>query len=167
MKIYGGGGETLKIKLLVLALLPFLLLSACGTEKSGAAGTGGDVHPLTVEIMTPEKLEAGQTAILSAVVKQGEETVEDADEVIFEVWESGSRNDAEMIEAEHTSDGVYEAETELEEGLYFVQAHTTARLMHAMPKQELTVGNPDPASIVPDDSDDSEGMKNVEGHSGH
>lgn len=166
MKIFGEAENTLKIKLLVLALLPFLLLSACGTEKSGAAGTD-EVHPLTVEILTPEQVEAGQTAPLSVVVKQGEETVEDADEVIFEVWESGSRDEAEMIEAKHTKDGIYEAETELEEGLYFVQAHTTARLMHAMPKQELTVGNPDPASIVPDDSDDSEGMKNVEGHSGH
>lgn len=157
----------MKLKLLTLLMLPFLLLSACGTEKSGAAGNNEDVHPLTVEILTPERVEAGQTAILTAEVKQGDEMVEDADEVIFEVWESGSRNDAEMIEAEHIADGVYEAEAELEVGLYFVQAHTTARLMHAMPKQELMVGNPDPASIVPDDSDDSQGMKNVDEHSGH
>lgn len=155
------------MKLLVLALLPFLLLSACGTEKSGAAGNDDEIYPLTVEILTPKQVEEGETILLSVVVTQGEEKVEDADEVMFEVWESGHRKEAEMIEAKHTADGIYEAETEFEEGLYFVQAHTTARLTHAMPKKELTVGNPDPASIVPDDSEDSEGMKNVEGHSGH
>lgn len=155
------------MKQLTLLMLVFLLLAACGTEESGAASGSGNIEPLTVEILTPEKVEAEEPTLLSASVMQGEETVEDADEVIFEVWESGNRNGAEMIEAKHTKDGVYEAEAELGEGLYFIQAHTTARLMHAMPKQEVTVGNPDPASIVPDDSDDAEGMKNVEEHTGH
>jgi hypothetical protein len=154
------------MKQLTLLMLVFLLLAACGNEESGTASSG-NIEPLTVEILTPEKVEAEEPTLLSASVMQGEETVEDADEVIFEVWESGNRNGSEMIEAKHAAEGVYEAEAELGEGLYFIQAHTTARLMHAMPKQEVTVGNPDPASIVPDDSDDAEGMKNVEEHTGH
>lgn len=162
----GKAGNTVKMKHLMLLML-FLLLSACGTEESGAADNSGSIEPVTVEILTPEKMEAGQTVLLSAAVAQGEEKVQDADEVLFEVWESGNRNEAQMIEAKHAADGVYEAETKLEEGFYFIQAHTTARLMHAMPKQELTVGNPDPASIVPDESNDAESMKKMDGHSGH
>ncbi|PSL30639.1 YtkA-like protein [Planomicrobium soli] len=148
--------------------LSVLLLGACGTKEAETSGAGNTLEEVVVDFNTGQSAEAGEKVALSVTVTQGDETVEDADEVVYEVWESGHRSDGEMIAAKHTTDGVYEAETVFEEeGLYYMQAHTTARRLHAMPKQEITVGNPDPESIVPDDSEDSEGMKMMEDHSGH
>lgn len=154
-------------KLIGLAML-LLLLAACGSEEADSAGTGNSLEEIVVDINTPQTAEVAEEVVLSVTVTQGDEAVEDADEVVYEIWESGHRDSGEMIEAEHTEAGVYEAETVFEEeGLYYMQAHTSARRLHVMPKQEITVGNPDPASIVPDDSDDSHGMEKMEDHSGH
>lgn len=148
--------------------LPFLLLAGCGSEEADSAGTGEMIEEVVVEFNTEPQADPAEEVLLSVTLSQGNEAVEDASEVVYEVWESGDRNNSEMITAEHTEDGIYEAETSFEEeGLYYMQAHTTARGMHVMPKQELTVGNPDPDSIVPDNSDDSQGMDKMDGHSGH
>ncbi|WP_142828780.1 FixH family protein [Planococcus soli] len=148
--------------------LPFLLLAACGTGEADSPGAGDPIEEVMVAFNTDTQADPAVEVVLSVTVTQGDEVVEDADEIVFEVWESGDRNNSEMIPAEHAEDGVYEAETIFEEeGLYYMQAHTTARSLHVMPKQEITVGSPDPDSIVPDDSDDSQGMDKMEDHSGH
>ncbi|MDE0583495.1 MULTISPECIES: FixH family protein [Planococcus] len=147
----------------IVLVLVMLLLAACGEEDS-SAGTGELPQQVEVEFNTEETAEPGEEVRLSATVTQGTEAVEDADEVVFEVWQSGARENSEMLEASHTQDGVYEHSwTVEEEGLYFIQAHTTARRMHVMPKMELTVGDPDPETIVPDDSEDSDAMEKM-GH---
>ncbi|HSJ38774.1 MAG TPA: FixH family protein [Planococcus sp. (in: firmicutes)] len=153
-------------KFIWIALLSSLLmLSACGEEESGSAGAGMNTEPIETKFNSDETSEPGEKMTLSVTVTQGEELVEDADEVVYEVWQSGNREESEMLPADHIGDGVYEAEAAFgEEGLYFVQAHTTARRLHVMPKQELTVGDPDPETIVPDDSDDEEGMDKMDGH---
>ena len=148
--------------------LPFLLLAGCGSEEADSAGTGEMIEEVMVEFNTEQQAEPAEEVLLSVTLSQGDEAVEDASEVVYEVWESGDRNNSEMITAEHTENGTYEAETSFgEEGLYYMQAHTTARGMHVMPKQEITIGNPDPDSIVPDNSDDSQGMDKMDDHSGH
>lgn len=155
-------------KLLWLGV-PILLLAACGSDGD-SAGAGNSTDIIEVEINTPQEAEVAEDVTLSVTVTQGDETVEDADEVVYEVWQSGDRDHSEMIEAEHTEGGIYEAETTFEEeGLYYMQAHTTARRLHVMPKQEITVGDPDPSSIVPDTSEDPEGMDmmDMDEHSGH
>ncbi|MGM0898761.1 MAG: FixH family protein [Bacillota bacterium] len=144
-------------------LLLTLLLAACAEEDS-STGAGEMVQEVKVEFNTKDSAELGEEVMLSATVTQGSEAVEDADEVVFEVWQSGAREDSEMLEGSHTEDGIYEHSRIFEEeGLYFIQAHTTARRMHVMPKMELTVGDPDPESIIPDDSDDSDAMEKM-GH---
>ncbi|MGI2329415.1 FixH family protein [Planococcus sp. YIM B11945] len=154
-----------KVAWLVMVML---LLGACGTDEPASSGAGTMPEEVKVSFNTEQTAEAIQPVVLSVTVTQGEEAVEDADEVVFEVWQSGHREHSEMITAEHTEKGIYEAVTEFDEdGLYFVQAHTTARRLHAMPKQEITVGSPDPASIIPDDSDDSQGMDKMNEHMGH
>ncbi|WP_422122727.1 FixH family protein [Planococcus sp. X10-3] len=153
-------------KIIWMAILfGLLLLAACGEDDS--AGAGPSTELIETEFNSPETAEPGEALTLSVTVTQGDELVEDADEVVYEVWESGHREASDMLTAEHKGDGVYEAETSFdEEGLYFVQAHTTARRLHVMPTQEVTVGNPDPESIVPDDSDDKDSKVDMEGH-GH
>lgn len=154
-------------KIIWMAILfGVLLLAACG-EDDESAGAGPSTELIETEFNSPETAEPGEAMTLSVTVTQGEESVGDADEVVYEVWESGHREASEMVTAEHIGDGIYEAETSFdEEGLYFVQAHTTARRLHVMPIQEVTVGNPDPESIIPDDSDDSDSNLDMEGH-GH
>lgn len=148
--------------------LPFLLLAACGTGTADSPGAGDPIEEVMVAFNTETQTDPAEEIVLSVTVTQGDEAVEDADEVIYEVWESGDRDNSEMIPAEHTKDGFYEAKTSFEEeGLYYMQAHTTARSLHVMPKQEITVGTPNLDSVVPDDSDDSQGMDKMEGHSGH
>lgn len=146
-----------------MALMLVFLLAACGEEDS-SAGTGEMTQEVEVEFNTEETAEPGAPVLLSATVTQGAEPVEDADEVVFEVWQSGDRENSEMLEGAHTEDGVYEHSwTVGEEGLYFIQAHTAARRMHVMPKMELTAGDPDPESIVPDDGEDADAMEKM-GH---
>lgn len=155
------------MKKLIIIVLFSALLAACGTDDANSSDADFVVEEIVVEIQTPEQVEAGQKIPLLAKVTQGDEAVEDADEVIFEVWQSGSRDDSEMLEAKHIGDGIYEAETMFQEGLYYTYAHTTARQLHVMPKHQITAGNPDPSSIVPDDSSESDSMENMEKHSGH
>lgn len=154
-------------KLLWMVLLAgILLLAACG-EKEDSAGAGMNINPIETTFNSPETADPGEKMTLSVTVVQGEALVKDADEVVYEVWESGHRDESEMLTAEHIGEGVYEAETSFEkEGLYFAQAHTTARRLHVMPKQEITVGNPAPETVVPDDGDDSESNADMKGH-GH
>lgn len=148
--------------------LPLLLLAACGSGEVESSGTGPQVEEVMVAFNTDTQAEPAQDIVLSVTVTQGDEAVEDADEVVYEVWQSGDRTNSEMIPAAHTENGIYEAQTNFdEEGLYYMQAHTTARSLHVMPKQEITVGDPDPASIIADDSDDAQGMDKMEDHSGH
>lgn len=156
------------MKKLAWLAVPLMLLAACGTDEAETTGAGNSLEEIEVAFHTPSQAEPAEEIVLSVSVAQGGEVVEDADEVVYEVWESGNRTESEMITAEHTEKGVYEAETSFEEeGLYFVQAHTTARRMHKMPKHELTIGDPDPDSIVPEDSEDAEGMDKMGDHSGH
>ncbi|PRO67167.1 FixH family protein [Alkalicoccus urumqiensis] len=131
-----------------LVMAPVLLLAACGTsdEESTGAVSIEDVNmePLETVIEAPDSVEPGDDVVLAAVVTQGEEQVEDAGEVEFEIWVDGAKSESDSVEAVHTENGVYEAEYAFEdEAVYQVQAHTTARGSHVMPVQEVTSGDPD------------------------
>lgn len=116
----------------------------------------GTLEEVMVEFQTPTELAVNEEAVLSVKVTQGDEAVDDADSVEFEVWESGMRDASEMIDGQLTEDGVYEAKYTFDhDGVYYMFAHTTARGLHVMPKQELTVGTPDMSKVMPDESDDS------------
>lgn len=68
------------------------------------------------------------------------------------------------IEGKLDADGVYKAETTFDhDGVYYMYAHTTARGLHIMPKQQIIVGNPDMSQVKEDNSDESMDM-NMEGH---
>ena len=135
------------------------ILAGCGTgdstttEKIGSHNEGTAVE-VKVDITTPAKVEANKEVELTAHVTQGGENVDDADEVKFEVWESGVREDGQMIEGKLDKDGIYKATTKFDQdGVYYMYAHTTARGLHTMPKQKIIVGNPD-MSKVKEDKDD-------------
>lgn len=135
--------------------LPFLLFG-CGDEKLQTDANSEAPAIVEVDIQTPELLSAGEPIQLAARITQGGEAVDDADEVKFEVWESGLRDEGEMVYGQLSEDGVYAADYTFDhDGVYYMYAHTTARGLHVMPKQQLVVGKPDMSQVLEDTSSDS------------
>jgi YtkA-like len=125
----------------VLLLISGLLLgcSANNDETEDAK----DIHPIEVTIELPEKGDVNEEIELKAIVTQNKEKVADADEVMFEVWEDGKKDESTMVEGTNNEDGTYTAPYTFDrDGVFVVQAHVTARGMHNMPKQTITIGNP-------------------------
>lgn len=139
-----------------LVAVPFLLVG-CGDDPEVETLDTAEVPAIVdVQIQTADQLNAGETIQLAARVTQDEEAVNDAKEVKFEVWESGLRDEGEMLDGELTEDGIYVADYTFDhDGVYYMFAHTTARGMHVMPKQELIVGNPDMSKVLEDTSSNS------------
>jgi plastocyanin len=128
-----------KLWLMMLALV-LVVLAGCGNKADSNDELDG-LTALEVEFEVPETLDVGETLVLEAIVTYGGESVEDADEVVFEVWERGKQDESEKIDSKNNRDGTYTAEVTFEEdGIYEMYAHTTAREMHTMPKREVTVG---------------------------
>lgn len=122
-----------------MLMVALLSLAACGNE----AKSQDDEVPaiLEVQLEVAEHVEIDEQVDLKAVVTQGDEDVADADEVQFEIWEDGKKEESTMIDAVNNEDGTYEAETTFDhDGAFTVQVHVTARGMHNMPKQTVTVG---------------------------
>ncbi|WP_066303859.1 FixH family protein [Bacillus sp. FJAT-29814] len=132
-------------KFLFLIISIIIVLSGCGTSQSDSqtgSGSGEAPQLIEVSIHTPEANNVNEEVTLTATVTQGNESVEDADEVKFEIRKVG-QEESEMIEANHQGKGIYEIKkTFTEDGKYVVTAHVTARKMHNMPSQQISVENP-------------------------
>jgi hypothetical protein len=148
-----------KMLFLSLMVLAFLLVSACNNKQHPA----NDDLPEFVEVdltVNPENGKANEPIVFEAKVTQGDENVEDADEVKFEIWRAKDE-EHEKITVEHSEDGIYRLEkTFHQEGTYYIISHVTARDMHNMPKQVFVVGTPS----EPEDPSESKDDMNMEGH---
>lgn len=125
-----------------LFMLPILgialFLQACQTAHRSETF---ELKYLNVELdIDPEKGDPGETITFTASVTYGDEPVEDAWEVLFEIWRAHDP-EHEQFPAEHSGDGIYRIEKAFErEGTYYVIAHVTARDMHTMPRREFVIG---------------------------
>ncbi|GAF14730.1 YznA protein [Bacillus sp. JCM 19046] len=127
------------MKRLMTTSLLLLFLTACSADEDPNENLSTEI--IDVHIQVQEEQPVNEPFTLQTQVMQGDDFVEDAHEVLYEVWQNEHRDDAEFIEASHSQDGIYRAEIELEtDGVYIVQAHVTARDMHVMPTQEFFVG---------------------------
>src|SRR5690606_32399634 len=146
-----------------LGAVPFLL-GGCGDDPEVETLETAEVPAIVeVQIQTAEQWNAGETIQLAGRVTQDEEPENDAEEGKCEVWESGLRDEGEMLDGKLTEDGIYVADYTFDhDGVYYMFAHTTARGMHVMPKQKLIVGNPDMSKVLDDTSSDS--MEHDEEH---
>ncbi len=131
-----------KVSLMMLVGFLALIIAACGNSKEdNGAKEDEKLEAIEAKLDVPEKGEKGEAVSLSTQVTQGDEKVEDAGEVKYEIWKTGHKEESEMIEAEHDKGGIYKAEKTFEEdGMYTVQVHVTARDMHTMPKTEIAIG---------------------------
>ncbi|RDI45803.1 FixH family protein [Falsibacillus pallidus] len=128
------------IGILILAV-SMIILGACGQNEKDEQNGGSVPQEVKVDIKVPEKVDKGQKVKLDAYVTQGKEAVKDADEVKYEVWMDGMKDDSQLIDAKNEKNGHYTAQYKFDmEGVYSVQVHVTARQMHTMPKTQVTVG---------------------------
>ena len=98
---------------------------------------------LEVELtLTEESVEVGEKVGMEALVTQGDEKIEDADEVVYEIWEEGKQDESEKIDSVNEKKGIYTADTSFDhDGTFHIQVHVTARGLHTMPKKTVTVGD--------------------------
>jgi hypothetical protein len=130
-----------------IPLLTFAL-SACGAEVNHDNHTMSDEVPemLMVELTVPETGDTGNEIKFVAAVTQGDEIVEDADEVKFEVLNK-STGEKEMIESTLNKDKNYTASFIFNEaGAYDITSHVTARDMHTMPTKTIEITGEEVAS---------------------
>ncbi|MFN2747517.1 MULTISPECIES: FixH family protein [Bacillus] len=117
-------------------------LTACGqTEKPAASDENPKV--LTAKLSAPEQVAKNEKAVIKATVLYGDEPVADADEVEFESWKAGSKEESQLQKAKHEGKGVYSIEKSFpDDGHYKIQVHVTAKNQHTMPVADMTVGSP-------------------------
>ncbi|MCD8510460.1 MAG: FixH family protein [Bacillus sp. (in: Bacteria)] len=161
----------MKNKLLIIVLLALaLIITACGSGNDSPQGSAPplNLEPLEVELIVPETADPDTDVVIQALVTQGEEKVNDADEVVFEIWQRNQKENSEMIEAILTDeDGLYEITYVFsEENLYFVQPHVTARGMHRMPLGEIAVGDV-PEEVEGTEEDHEHGHHDHDHHHQH
>ncbi|EZH64937.1 hypothetical protein DH09_20745 [Bacillaceae bacterium JMAK1] len=116
------------------------LLSACNSNQEEQELTLS-TEPINVEVLNDTSATLDEEWTLQVEVTQEDEPVEDANEVVIEVWTEGHKENSAMIPAEHSSEGIYEAELAFQEKdtIYYIQPHVTARGMHSMPVHEVEV----------------------------
>ena len=133
----------MKRKLGLLMLISMLgALTACGQDKEDDVPTEVKApEMLEVQLTVSETADVDETVEMKAIVTQGDEKIEEADEVVFEVWEEGKKSESEMIDSVNGKGGIYSAEKSFDhDGLFHVQVHVTANGIHTMPLTEVVVG---------------------------
>jgi hypothetical protein len=150
-----------KILFLSLMFLSVLIISACNNNDQQEQADEKLPEFVEVELsVTPEHGKANEPIIFEAKITQGDENVEDADEVKFEIWRAKDENHEKII-VEHSEDGIYRLEKSFaQDGTYYIISHVTARDMHNMPKKVFVIGSPS----EPEDPNESKNDMNMEGH---
>ena len=157
--------------LLGITLVLSVILSACGAEEDHNNHSMSDdevPEMLMVELTVPEKGVTGEKVEFIAKVTQGEEIVEDANEVKFEVLNK-STGEKEMIDGTLNKDKNYSISYRFEQaGVYDITSHVTARNMHTMPTKTIEVTGEEVASATTEANSSTETSHSKDaGHHGH
>lgn len=127
--------------MLVMSTAMIGILAGCGQDDD-VPTEAVLPEPIDVELTVPEQGNANEPVTITTLVTQGEETVDDASEVEYEIWEEGKKEDSIHVETTNEKEGIYSAETTFEtDGMYHVQVHVTARDMHVMPEKQIQIGD--------------------------
>ncbi len=124
------------LTVLLIGVLGFIV--ACGGEDTDSAD---DFIIPEVEFIVPDTAEVGDSVELQAIVTYDDEVVTDAN-VVFEIWEieDEEQENSVKFDAENNGDGTYTIEYTFEEaGTYEMYAHTDAKDMHVMPKEQIDI----------------------------
>ncbi|WP_152655192.1 FixH family protein [Oceanobacillus sp. CFH 90083] len=150
----------MKKKLFFILIVLMTALAACSNNEADTTEDDDDLPELSVlevDFDVPEHVEVGETIDLTAHVSFENEPVEDAHEVLFEVWTQGDADNSVELEGIHQKDGTYTASfTFEEEAVYEMYAHTTAREQHIMPLETVIAGDAEPSEEDAHDEMDHE-----------
>lgn len=132
-----------RILTIILAIGLIGILAACGaTKKEETTKETPELVQIEVALTVTEEVAIGETVEMSTFVTMGEKKLDDASEVIYEVWEEGKKEESIKISSVNEGDGIYTAETKFEhDGIFNVQVHVTAENQHTMPIKTVTVGD--------------------------
>lgn len=153
-------------KLGLLLMILIVVLFGCSKEnnKTEQDNSSNSLEIIEVSIQMPEKIKLNEEATIQALVTQGKDKVDDANEVKFEIGKAGQVEN-ESIKAQNDGDGLYTIKkTFTENGKYVVTAHITARSMHSMPKKEFTVGAEDMGQEAETSKDTNQESTHEDGH---
>lgn len=119
------------------------ILAACGKEDDHEVITEPlELEQISVELTVTNEVEIDETVHMSSLVKIGDRKIDQADEVVYEIWEEGKKAESVTIDSVNEGEGVYTAETSFDEdGLFHIQVHATAEMQHSMPIETVTVGD--------------------------
>ncbi|WP_414043760.1 FixH family protein [Macrococcus sp. EM39E] len=135
------------MKKLFIIAASTLMLTACsqeakqeGHEGHATSSESKTVTPLTVELDVPAKAKVGEKVIITATVKHGEEFVNEADEVMFEIIKDKNMKKSVKEKVKEAKEGKYTLEyTFKQKGNYNVISHVTAHNQHTMPNGDIIV----------------------------
>ncbi|KAA1042436.1 FixH family protein [Macrococcus equipercicus] len=132
------------MKKFLLTAGALLFLTACSNEQGhaghGSTATNDKLEPLKVALAVPKSASAGDKISLKAKVTYGKESVDKADEVMFEIIKDNNAKSSVKEKVEHGEDGVYTLDyTFKEPGKYRVISHVTAKNQHTMPDADIVV----------------------------
>ncbi|WP_066187229.1 FixH family protein [Gracilibacillus timonensis] len=119
-----------------------VLLTACGnTDEEETTQAEEELKSISVDFELPEEAEVGETVTLVSTVTYGEdELVTDAQEMNYEYWHVEDEENTVTVESTNNEDGTYSAEVVFEQpGTYEIYAHTTAKDIHSMPLESITI----------------------------
>lgn len=128
-------------KIYIVLLSSFILLiSACASNSSDYKADIPQIIDVKIHT-TPDTIDPGKPVTIEAWVTQGADYVNDADEVLFEIWNKAKPDEEhELIKGKLQGKGIYSIQKTFESpGSYYVVSHVTARGIHNMPRKELTV----------------------------
>lgn len=124
----------------VLFVLVMAMLAACSDGSNDSA----ELKMLDVDFPLPEEGTINEIIELKAIVTYGDDKVTEADQMEFEYWEEGDRDNSTFIDGESNGDGTYTAEVTFDKAsVYEIYAHTTAESLHTMPKKTITIEEDD------------------------
>lgn len=118
-----------------------LVVTGCSAADKNEANTGAEnLEPIKVDIVIhPSPIEINKEVTFEATISQGNEKVENAENVEFEIWKTDEESH-QKVKGEHQGDGIYSIkQTFTTVGTYNVIAHVTANDMHTMPQREFEV----------------------------
>ena len=146
-----------------------IILAGCGKEESAPPNNAEQsLEMIDVELMVPETTNSGTEITIEAKVTQGEEEVDDADSVKFEIWDKEDEENSVIKPFESKDGGTYAINHTFDkDGVYVVQVHVDARNLHVMPLSEVQVGEVSAAEHSHSGEDHHESTEDHNHHDHH
>ncbi|WP_026690875.1 FixH family protein [Alteribacter aurantiacus] len=129
-------------KRMIIFTAVVLLIIGCSDDPVTEETEAQSGERINVRMLYDDEVRPNEETTLRVQVQQAGEQVDDAEEVIFEIWPHGRSYESVELEAEHAGEGIYESEhTFDEENLFYVQPRVSARNRQSMTLSELIVGD--------------------------